>query len=71
MTISYRDVEIISVILRLCYIVYFCLLIEWNNCELNEWECRSGQCIPMESRCDIKKDCFDGSDELNCGKYAE
>jgi hypothetical protein len=47
------------------------LLIEWNNCELNEWECKSRQCIPMESRCDIKNDCFDGSDELNCGKYGE
>ena len=50
--------------------MYFCLLIEWNNYELNEWECKSRQCIPMESRCDIKEDCFDGSDELSCGKYA-
>lgn len=32
----------------------------------SEFECRSHQCVPLESRCDLYPDCFDGSDEEGC-----
>ncbi|XP_022647953.1 low-density lipoprotein receptor-related protein 6-like isoform X2 [Varroa destructor] len=38
------------------------------QCGSHEWTCHSGgkRCIPLEDRCDIKKDCLDESDELDC-----
>lgn len=46
-----------------------------------ELRCRSGECVPLESRCDGVLQCNDGSDEDNCpsdsqnrtsdGKYAK
>ena len=29
--------------------------------------CASGQCIPDSQYCDMKRDCFDSSDEQQCG----
>lgn len=40
-----------------------------NNDECNEdnmFRCRDGQCISKDFRCNFHKDCFDGSDELDC-----
>lgn len=30
------------------------------------FRCRDGQCISKDFRCNFHKDCFDGSDELDC-----
>jgi hypothetical protein len=38
-------------------------------CQPNETVCRSGECLPQETRCDGKRDCRDGSDEFGCSKY--
>lgn len=32
----------------------------------NEFQCKSGECISLSRRCDIHKDCKDGSDEDHC-----
>lgn len=40
-----------------------------SKCYANEFTCSSGECIPMTSICDQKPDCFDGSDEISCGKH--
>ena len=31
-----------------------------------EFACRSGECLPQDTRCDGTADCADGSDELGC-----
>ena len=36
------------------------------KCASNEFQCKSGQCLKMSSRCNRKIDCDDKSDELNC-----
>jgi len=40
------------------------------QCQPNETVCRSGECLPQETRCDGKRDCKDGSDEYGCSKYS-
>ncbi|XP_020284881.1 basement membrane-specific heparan sulfate proteoglycan core protein isoform X6 [Pseudomyrmex gracilis] len=42
-----------------------------RNCDqgviCNEWQCKSGDCIPLHQRCDRRIDCpYDDSDELGC-----
>jgi len=34
--------------------------------QMTELRCRSGECVPLESRCDGVLQCNDGSDEDNC-----
>lgn len=38
------------------------------GCEIDQFECLSGQCIDSAARCDQHFDCKDGSDEISCGK---
>ncbi|XP_071839703.1 MAM and LDL-receptor class A domain-containing protein 2-like [Apostichopus japonicus] len=38
-------------------------------CELNEFTCNSGYCIPMDKVCNYGNDCGDNSDEANCASY--
>ena len=36
------------------------------NCDSDEFECDSGECIDEDRQCDDVDDCFDGSDEDGC-----
>lgn len=38
-------------------------------CHDDEFLCHDGMCIPQSWKCDMKWDCIDGSDELNCRKF--
>ncbi|XP_037781865.1 G-protein coupled receptor GRL101-like [Penaeus monodon] len=35
-------------------------------CNVSEWRCSSGQCVPESSRCDLQFQCLDKSDEIAC-----
>lgn len=37
------------------------------TCASNEFQCKSGRCIPLNFRCDQENDCGDHSDEFECG----
>ncbi|XP_071033281.1 uncharacterized protein [Parasteatoda tepidariorum] len=37
-----------------------------NNCSEDEMQCRSGECVDLDSRCNMRRDCRDNSDEKNC-----
>ncbi|XP_067052699.1 deleted in malignant brain tumors 1 protein-like isoform X2 [Acropora muricata] len=37
------------------------------SCTQDNFPCGSGDCVPLSSVCDFNNDCFDASDELNCG----
>ena len=39
------------------------------SCTQDTFPCGSGDCVPLSSVCDFNNDCFDASDELNCGKF--
>ncbi|EJW71110.1 hypothetical protein WUBG_17982 [Wuchereria bancrofti] len=37
-----------------------------RQCPETYWECGSGECVPLEARCDGLQACNDGSDEMHC-----
>lgn len=39
------------------------------QCRHDEFTCQDGACIPHGRRCDRRRDCHDGSDEIDCRKY--
>lgn len=41
------------------------------RCDMDQFQCRSGHCIPLRWRCDADADCMDGSDEEACGTGGE
>ena len=35
-----------------------------------DFSCSDGTCVPIVNRCDLVKDCSDGSDEMDCGRIS-
>ena len=48
--------------------LFYVFVLVHHECGTTEWRCLNGQCIPENQRCDVKHDCVDLSDELDCGK---
>lgn len=44
-------------------------ILENVTCREGTFPCGSGECISSSKQCDFNDDCFDGSDELNCGRF--
>jgi len=40
-------------------------------CAVEEFECADSTCIPADRQCDGFADCWDRSDEANCGWYSK
>ena len=39
-----------------------------TSCAKDKFRCKE-KCIEKSQKCDHRRDCEDGSDEKNCGKY--
>ncbi|KAF6215988.1 hypothetical protein GE061_000325 [Apolygus lucorum] len=39
------------------------------HCEVDEFQCSNGHCLPIHVKCDTVKDCPSGEDELACHSY--
>lgn len=39
-----------------------------SPCSAKQFTCSSGECVRLDKKCDLHKDCADGSDERNCGR---
>lgn len=39
-----------------------------SPCSAKQFSCASGECVHLDHRCDLRRDCVDGSDEKDCGK---
>ncbi|XP_010767368.1 SCO-spondin, partial [Notothenia coriiceps] len=37
-----------------------------SPCSHKQFSCNSGECVHLDRRCDLQKDCVDGSDEKDC-----
>ncbi|KAG7281602.1 hypothetical protein CRUP_033712, partial [Coryphaenoides rupestris] len=37
-----------------------------SPCSAKQFSCASGECVHLDRRCDLHRDCVDGSDELDC-----
>ena len=48
----------------------FFYILENVACREGTFQCRSGECISLSLQCDFNDDCFDGSDELQCGRLS-
>lgn len=42
--------------------------VAFAECLHDEWQCSNGLCIPEQRRCDGHFNCYDMTDEYNCGK---
>lgn len=51
-----------------CFLLFY--ILENVACRDGTFQCRSGECISLSLQCDFNDDCFDGSDELNCGRLS-
>jgi hypothetical protein len=40
----------------------------FRSCTDHEFRCSDGSCITLTWKCDLERDCTDGSDELDCGE---
>lgn len=39
-----------------------------SPCAAKQFSCASGECVHPDHRCDLQRDCADGSDEKDCGR---
>jgi hypothetical protein len=46
-----------------------CYFTEPQTCAQGEYKCTNGQCMNSTQRCDLQFDCWDKSDELDCGEF--
>ena len=44
------------------------LLFHVTDCEGDQFQCFTGRCIEGSKKCDGRRDCNQGEDEINCGK---
>ena len=44
------------------------IILCFRSCTEHEFRCSDGSCVTLTWKCDLERDCIDGSDELECGE---
>lgn len=57
--------------MKISKVCLFSFRTDMRTCRMNEFSCGAGstQCIPVFWKCDGEKDCDNGEDEVNCGRW--
>ena len=42
-----------------------------SPCSPKQFSCGSGECVHLDKKCDLHRDCADGSDERDCGTASQ
>jgi len=59
-----EDLVLVSDGTDMCQVNWCCV---WPACDAEtQFRCDSGECKPLCTRCDGRRDCADSSDEFNC-----
>ena len=64
--IGVHEIDFSGVVDDKCYKDSVIRRIKFTTCTTGQFTCNGGQCIDIESRCDLNIDCEDLSDEENC-----
>lgn len=52
-----------------CYFDYVIIIGINNYCGPEEFQCHDGKCLSIDKRCNGKKECNSGEDEVNCQHF--
>jgi len=67
--VDFLNLLILGILHKSGWILQFFRCLDDSNCLPTEWRCSNQLCIPQAKRCDGHLNCYDHTDEYDCGKY--